>query len=399
MGIIATDRYDHFVSSASHELQARGAHPLVPNRIDGNVPGWLRAWDHVLFNDAPGAAAIYAFTSGGAVDVAELQSRVDALAGGLAAAGFFRGPPISLVAVVVFLGAPNVKMRRASERLVPRTFIPGLRPSSVAVDLTESRITGRGGGSIRPVLENALSGEVRLSVSQSELDRRREAFRARTVGFYDLMRGRQPIATYGLVLVNVVIFLAMLYTGGQANAVAVLHGGAMGDTVAREWGAQSPALIEQGQWWRFGSELFLHASITHIVFNMASLLAVGSLAERLYGSTRFLAIYLGAGLIASFASFVFAVSQGSMSVLGVGASGAIFGVAGALLTVRFQQSDVIPFEVRRRVTSSMVPLVAISLAIAAFTPYVDNSAHVGGLLGGMALSFCFPLTKRVPAAK
>ena len=171
----------------------------------------------------------------------------------------------------------------------------------------------------------------------------------------------------------------------------------MADGTVREWGAQSPSLIQHGQWWRLITEMFLHASLTHIVFNMASLLAIGTLAERLYGSAKFLAIYLGAGLIGSVVSFSFAVAQGHLSILGVGASGAIFGVAGALLTVRFQQSEVIPAALRRRVSSSMAPLVLISLFLAAVTPYVDNSAHLGGLFGGMILSFTFPLVKTAPA--
>jgi rhomboid protease GluP len=168
------------------------------------------------------------------------------------------------------------------------------------------------------------------------------------------------------------------------------------DSTVRDWGAQSPSLIEHGQWWRLFTEMFLHASLTHILFNMASLLAIGTLAERLYGSAKFLAIYLGAGLIGSLVSFSYAVAQGNLNVLGVGASGAIFGVAGALMTVRFQHTDVIPAALRRRVSSSIAPLVLVSLFLAAVTPYVDNSAHLGGLIGGMALSFAFPLTKRAP---
>jgi rhomboid protease GluP len=220
---------------------------------------------------------------------------------------------------------------------------------------------------------------------------------SRTNQFYDLMRGRQPFVTYSLVLINVAIFVVMIGFSGSNALSTVLHGGPVADGTVRDWGAQSPTLIEHGQWWRLFSELFLHASLTHIVFNMASLLAIGTLAERLYGSAKFLAIYLGAGLIGSAVSFAFAVAQGNLSILGVGASGAIFGVAGSLLTVRFQHSDVIPAALRRRVSSSMAPLVLISLFLAAVTPYVDNSAHIGGLIGGLGLSFVFPLVKTARA--
>jgi rhomboid protease GluP len=144
--------------------------------------------------------------------------------------------------------------------------------------------------------------------------------------------------------------------------------------------------------------MFLHANVQHILFNMTSLLAVGTLAERFYGSVRFLAIYLGAGLIGAMTSVVYFTLIGQPDAVGVGASGAIFGVAGALVTLRFQRSEVIPQRVRERVTSSMIPLVLISLPLSyILAPNVDNSAHIGGLLGGILLSFIFPVTSTVPS--
>jgi rhomboid protease GluP len=85
-----------------------------------------------------------------------------------------------------------------------------------------------------------------------------------------------------------------------------------------------------------------------------------------------------------------------MSTPHVGASGAIFGIAGALMTLRFQRSDVIPLSVRQRISSSMLMLVVINLIVLAFTPNIDNAAHIGGLAGGMALSFVFPLVRSLP---
>jgi len=77
----------------------------------------------------------------------------------------------------------------------------------------------------------------------------------------------------------------------------------------------------------------------------------------------------------------------------VGASGAIFGIVGALLTLRFQASEIIPVYVRSRISSSMVPIVVLNLLLGAVTQHVDNSAHLCGLIGGAALSFVFPLTR------
>lgn len=394
--MIAPNTYDRFVDAVSGELRAEGARVLFDRSAGPEAPAWLIAWDAVLVNETPGAAALSAFTSGDRSDISGLQRHVDALAAGLADLGILRGAPIGLNVVVTFANTPSPAFSRAATHLVPHAFFPGLRPRAYVVDLESDVVLGSRGTTLRSVLEGAVRNPSGADPDPVEVERRQQAHRARTSQFYELMRGRQPLVTYGLVLINVVIFLVMVWSSGGSAANGVLHGGPVADGTVRVWGAQSPILIEHGQWWRLFSEMFLHASVTHIVFNMASLLAVGTLAERLYGSKKFLAIYLGAGLIGSLVSFAYAVVQANLNVLGVGASGAIFGVAGALLTVRFQQTDVIPAALRRRISSSMAPLVLVSLFLAAATPYVDNSAHLGGLLGGMALSFAFPLTKRVP---
>ena len=88
-----------------------------------------------------------------------------------------------------------------------------------------------------------------------------------------------------------------------------------------------------------------------------------------------------------------------MTIPSVGASGAIFGVAGALITVRFQQSDVIPLRVRQQVSTSIIPLVVLNLVFAALSPYIDNSAHIGGLIGGVLLSFLLPISGSRPSLR
>jgi membrane associated rhomboid family serine protease len=394
--VIAPKSHEQFLNAASYELRSEGSRVLFDRAIGGDGPAWLGSWDEILVNETPGAAALSAFTSGDRVDARGLQQRVDSLAAGLADLGVFRGAPLALNVVVTFTESPDPRVRKAASHLVPRAFFPGLRPRSYAVDLATKDVTGGRGTALRGLLEGALLSTAQTPLDAVDLEQRQRAHNARTAQFYDLMRGRQPLVTYGLILLNVLIFVVMLSSSSGDALNTVLHGGPVADNTVRDWGAQSPSLIEHGQWWRLFTEMFLHASLTHILFNMASLLAIGTLAERLYGSAKFLAIYLGAGLIGSLVSFSYAVAQGNLNVLGVGASGAIFGVAGALVTVRFQHTDVIPAALRRRVSSSIAPLVLVSLFLAAVTPYVDNSAHLGGLIGGMALSFAFPLTKRAP---
>jgi membrane associated rhomboid family serine protease len=334
-------------------------------------------------NQGPGSQSLYAFTrlDGGA----SFQDRLDRLAEGVAHSGVLRGFPVNLVAIAVAPYGADGRMRRSVTGAAPRTYYSGLRPSPILVDLAGGSVaTGRfRSGPEKDTLQEAIaqarSGVVldAHGVSQLQAENTR-----RTQAFYALMQGRQPLVTYSLIVINVILYLLLYTMGGPDNESAL-----------RDMGALSPALVEQGQWWRLCTSMFLHASVAHILFNMTSLFAVGTLAERLYGHLRFLAIYLGSGLIGSLTSFTYAVVSGNTNVLGVGASGAIFGVAGALLTVRFQSSDVIPRRLRERISTSLLPLVLLSLVIAFLTPHVDNSAHIGGLLGGMALSFVFPLTK------
>lgn len=338
-------------------------------------PSWSEGWDLIMALDAPGGSTIYALAPASA----DLRSRVDTLARGLSDAGLLGGAPLTLVVVPVEM---NGATGTSGPRSGPSIYYQGLRPRVWVADLEHDRLRAglRPGAEGSDMLALALRGDVstlRRHDPESH-NRQLDAFRM-------LVGGRQPFATYALIAVNVAIFL-LLYT----------QGGPSSETALKNFGALSPQLIENGQIWRLFTAMFLHASVPHILFNMTSLFAVGTLAERLYGSTKFLAIYVGAGLIGSLCSVALAVATGQMNELGVGASGAIFGVAGALVAVRFHPSEVIPQRLRERVSSSILPLVLISLIFAYLTPHVDNAAHVGGLLGGVLLSFVFPLPRRIP---
>jgi membrane associated rhomboid family serine protease len=370
-------RYWSFLDRAETALSSIGAFPLARPRTETPGVSWARGWDLVMALDAPGGSTVYAMTPAGP----DLRLRVDALAKGLSDSGLLANAPLTLVVVPVVTGDGS-SGNLATAGSGPSVYYPGLRPRAWVADLDRGRLRAglRPGAEGSDVLAMAVKGDISgLGGGTAEHHSRQlDAFRT-------LMGGRQPVITYVLIGVNVALFLLLYTRGGPSNEAAL-----------RDFGALSPQLIENGQIWRLFAALFLHASVPHILFNMTSLFAVGTLAERLYGSGKFLAIYIGAGLIGSLCSFTFAVLNGQMNELGVGASGAIFGVAGALVAVRFHGSDVIPERLRRRVSSSMVPLVAVSLIFAYITPHIDNAAHVGGLCGGILLSFIFPLPRRIP---
>lgn len=370
--------YHQFLDSAAAGLAQIGAEPILRPGSDG--PAWATGWQQLILDSSPGDATLYAFTETG--DPSVLRERLDRLAGGLDRSGLLFHGPLSLIAVVTTPAGGGSS--RSLAGLAPSTYYSNLRPHVWEVSIPGGTI--RGAGRVRrgagyDAVRSAATGEQAVAADIGDALR---THAERRNDFYRLMRGRQPLATYALIAINVIVFALAYQPGGVETAGRL-----------RDFGALVPALVENGQWWRLFTSMFLHASIPHILFNMTSLFVVGTLAERLYGTGRFIAIYLGGGLVGSLVSFGYAVATGQTHEVAVGASGAIFGVAGALITMRFQRSDVIPQRLRDQISGFMVVLVLLNLAIGAVTPFVANSAHLGGLVGGMALSFLFPLVRSV----
>jgi rhomboid protease GluP len=174
----------------------------------------------------------------------------------------------------------------------------------------------------------------------------------------------QPRLTYVLLAVNILVFLAMTAAGGSTNTDVLIR-----------FGAKANVLIAQGQVWRLLTSMFLHIGVMHLVFNSYALFILGVEVERLYGSARFLAIYLLAGLWGSLVSFALGPS------LSAGASGAIFGLLGA--TAAF-------FHTHRR-----LGIVGLNLFLGFTVPGIDNLAHLGGLVSGAILGWVLAPQYRV----
>jgi rhomboid protease GluP len=150
-----------------------------------------------------------------------------------------------------------------------------------------------------------------------------------------------------------------------------------------EWGATQHYLIEQGEWWRLITATFLHAGFLHILLNGYALYVIGMDLEGLVGRARFAAIYAISGLAGSVASFAFSPAN----VSGVGASGAIFGLVGAL-GVYFGLHRRLFGRVGNLQFWNIIIVIVLNLAIgfSHFFP-IDNAAHVGGLLAGAAVGY------------
>ena len=144
-----------------------------------------------------------------------------------------------------------------------------------------------------------------------------------------------------------------------------------------DWGSNVGRLTLGGQWWRLVSSMFLHGSIWHLGFNMLALWQVGRLSERIFGSSRFVALYFLAGVSGSLASVLW-----NPHVNSVGASGAIFGTIGGLLAFLGRPNTGVPPTVVSELRSSLLPFLLFSLWMGFVYPHTDNAAHIGGLVGG-----------------
>ena len=136
--------------------------------------------------------------------------------------------------------------------------------------------------------------------------------------------------------------------------------------------------VAEGEWYRLITAGFLHAGLTHLLFNALALYTLGTPFETLYGRVRYALLLLGSLIAGSFASITF----NAENQVSVGASGAIFGLFGALVIVRKRLGA----DMR-----SILTLLAINAVIAIAIPNIDWRAHLGGLLGGALIATLYKL--------
>ena len=175
--------------------------------------------------------------------------------------------------------------------------------------------------------------------------------------------------TQAIFGINVAVFIAMTLAGPGGQ-----------DFV--NWGVNYGPYTINGQWYRLLTSVFIHAGLLHIAFNMWCLWDLGRLAESVYGHWTFAAVYLTSGVAASLASLIWHASN---PVPSVGASGAIFGIAGALIASFYLGEFSLPRAALSGTLRSVVVFVGYNLFFGAVIARTDNAAHVGGLLMGLLL--------------
>lgn len=184
-----------------------------------------------------------------------------------------------------------------------------------------------------------------------------------TIKAEDLFKLKKPIATYILIAINIIIFFLMYILGdGSEDAVTLLT-----------FGANYAPLTKAGEIWRLFTSMFVHIGILHLGCNMYSLLVLGTQLESFFGKTKFLFIYIVSGLIGSMFSVL--LTNG----LSAGASGAIFGLLGALLYFGYHYRVYLGSVIK----SQIIPLIVLNLTIGFLNSGIDNWAHIGGLIGGI----------------
>ncbi len=183
-----------------------------------------------------------------------------------------------------------------------------------------------------------------------------------------LQRMRRFPATVGLIAVTVLVFVAQLLAQALLGGDLVLY-----------YGAKINANLAAGEAWRLVTPVFLHANLLHIGVNMYSLWALGPAVERFFGHARFLAVYLLSGIGGVLLSLVLSPDPS------VGASGAIFGLLGALATFLYLHRGTFG-QLGAMQLRQLVFVALINLALG-LTPGIDNWGHVGGLIAGAVLSW------------
>ena len=180
--------------------------------------------------------------------------------------------------------------------------------------------------------------------------------------------------TSSLLLLTTGVFLAMLLLRGfDYESVQAVYdfGGVLGDEIQ----------VDPSQSWRLLAAMFVHVGLQHFVLNMVTLYFIGRIAEDLFGSKAFLALYLLSGLMGNLFVLVF-----SPLAVAAGASTALFGIFGAIASLRFIARSPYIHYLSQRYTS----LILINILFS-FMPGISLAGHLGGLVGGGILAFVFPV--------
>ena len=179
----------------------------------------------------------------------------------------------------------------------------------------------------------------------------------------ELFKSKVPVITYILIAANIIFYIVPVLLGNYMEVI-------------NTYSVHGPS-IRAGQYYRLITGIFLHGSIMHIAFNCYALSIIGSQVESFLGKVKYLIIYLFSGLMGAFFSMTF--GGGAQSI---GASGAIFGLMGALAYFGYYYRVYFGNVLK----SQLLPLIGINLLLGFMLDGIDNFAHIGGVIGGVMIT-------------
>lgn len=240
-----------------------------------------------------------------------------------------------------------------------------------------------GKGERRPQLCPACGALVGISATRCHVcgANLRFGLAAWSKGLSEFFGGHAPVTT-ALLILNVIVFAAEIMGtmhAGKMGGLSILWGMDV-ETLYRLGACYGPAIFVGHEWYRLVTAMFLHGGLIHIGFNMIVLLDIGPMVEEVYGSARYLFLYLVMGI----AGYVLSALAGHFSV---GASGAILGIIGLLIAITTKRGGTQMKELRSRLISWVVTIFALGFLVGGLR--TDNWAHFGGLAAGFLLGKVF----------
>ena len=190
----------------------------------------------------------------------------------------------------------------------------------------------------------------------------------------EIFTPKNPIITYVFIAINVLVFVFGIFTNTHEYIINTF--------------ANYAPYIKDGEYYRLFTSMFVHANLLHILFNMYALYLLGKEAESFFGKWKFLAIYILSGLSGSLLSILLNPVTPS-----VGASGALFGILGALLYFGYNFRVYLGNTLVREI----LPIILINLVLGFMISGVDNYAHIGGLVGGITTAMAFGFKSKAGA--
>lgn len=280
-----------------------------------------------------------------------------------------RGKPVRLINLYIFSQTPSVEVAQV---LLDNQLVTGKKTTIhfgyIDVETQDVRIPSQVFAKTpleREIFVDRLEQDKQVVPSEmlAEIRTQQAEEKRKMVDFFG--QGK-PIVTFSLIAINALVLLAMTLAGGSTDTEVLLN-----------FGAKESFLIKSGEYWRFITPMFLHIGITHFLFNNLAIYFLGRAVENIFGSIRFLIIYLGAGIAGNIVSMIL-----SPESIAAGASGAVYGLFGALLYFGL----IYPKLFFSTVGRDIIVILGINIIFGFTMPNIDFFAHFGGLFAGFLVA-------------